>query len=153
LADLLQACPPEEQRTAFFRGAFLMRLPSKIQVHLAQVETTDLKELAQKADQLWLTHRRPGLVAAMTAVSSLKGMSLAAEDGLVAAVAGKGGAKQPKKRNKKLVTFCRVHHKYGKDAQPPWPLRCTVVQHLKAIVSSGHWCRLFNASLLFNTAS
>jgi hypothetical protein len=120
LADLLQACPPEEQRTAFFRGAFLMHLPSEIQVHLAQVETTDLKELAQKADQLWLTHRRPGLVAAATAASSLEGLSLVAEDGLMAAVAGKGGAKQagqPKKKNKKLVTFCWVHHKFRKDAR------------------------------------
>jgi hypothetical protein len=122
LADLLQACPPEEQRTAFFRGSFLMRLPSEIQVHLAQVETTDLKELAQKADQLWLTHRRPGLVAAATAAGSLDGLAAVAEDGLVAAVAGKGGAKQggqqhSKKKNKKLVTFCWVHHRFGKDAR------------------------------------
>jgi hypothetical protein len=50
LADLFQDCLPGEQGAAFFRGAFLKRLPSELQVHLAQAETTDLKELAQRAD-------------------------------------------------------------------------------------------------------
>jgi hypothetical protein len=59
LADLLQDCPPGEQGTAFFRGAFLKRLPAHIQVHLSQIDSMDLKELAQHADQLYLTHRRP----------------------------------------------------------------------------------------------
>jgi hypothetical protein len=36
-------------------------------VHLAGTETTDLKELAQRADQLWVSHRRPAYVAALAA--------------------------------------------------------------------------------------
>jgi hypothetical protein len=119
LADLLQSCPLEEQWTALFRSSFLISLPSELQVHLALVETTDLKELAQKADQLWLTHRRPGLVAAATARQD--SLSVVAEDSLVAAIAGKGSAKtnsqQQSKKNRKLVTFCWVHHKFGKDAR------------------------------------
>jgi hypothetical protein len=43
LADFLQDCPPGEQGTAFFRGAFLKRLPAHIQVHLSQVDSADLK--------------------------------------------------------------------------------------------------------------
>jgi hypothetical protein len=65
LADLLQLCPPGEQSTAFFRGSFLKRLPNELQVHLAGTKTTDLKELAQRADQLWVSHRRPAYVAAL----------------------------------------------------------------------------------------
>jgi hypothetical protein len=66
LADLLQACPPGEQQTAFFRGAFVSRLPASLQAHLSNMDTTDLKELAQRADQLWATHRRPSPLAALS---------------------------------------------------------------------------------------
>jgi hypothetical protein len=59
LAELLQDCPPGEQGTAFFQAVFLKRLPANIQVHLARVDSIDLKELVQRADQLFLTHRRP----------------------------------------------------------------------------------------------
>ena len=40
----------------FFRAAFTMRLLLTIQAHLAGTELTDLKELAQMADCLWLCH-------------------------------------------------------------------------------------------------
>jgi hypothetical protein len=119
LADLLQACPPAEQGTAFFRGSFLMRLPTEIQVHLANVETTDLKELAQKADHLWLTHRRPGMVSAVATAQEPDPV-----DSLVAAMAAKSGGKQSvqiqqqaKRKNKKLITYCWIHHKFGNDAK------------------------------------
>jgi hypothetical protein len=69
LADLLQDCPLGEQGTAFFRAAFLKLLPADIQEHLAQVDSKDLKELAQRADQLFLTHRRP-LAAVQPAVAT-----------------------------------------------------------------------------------
>jgi hypothetical protein len=70
LADLLQLCPAGEQSTAFFRGSFMKRLPSEIQVHLSQCETTNLKELAQRADQLWLSHSRPAVLAPVAAAES-----------------------------------------------------------------------------------
>ena len=33
-ASLLEYCPPGEERKAFFRAAFTMRLPATIQAHL-----------------------------------------------------------------------------------------------------------------------
>ena len=53
-----------EEGTAFFRAAFTMRLPVVIQAHLAGMEITDLKELAQLADRLWQCHG-PQTVAAV----------------------------------------------------------------------------------------
>jgi hypothetical protein len=113
LADLLQACPPGEQQTAFFRGAFVKRLPAELQAHLSGCESVDLKELAQRADQLWTTHRRPSPLAAVAADAGSE------EDSLVAAVQSKLNikAKQGQKRKKKPVTFCYLHHKFGKDAR------------------------------------
>jgi hypothetical protein len=113
LADLLQACPPGEQQTAFFRGAFVKRLPAELQAHLSGCESVDLKELAQRADQLWTTHRRPSPLAAIAADAGSE------EDSLVAAVQSKLNikAKQGQKRKKKPVTFCYLHHKFGKDAR------------------------------------
>jgi hypothetical protein len=66
LADLLQACPPGEQQTAFFRGAFISKLPAELQAHLTGIDTANLKELAQRADQLWTTHHRPSPLAALS---------------------------------------------------------------------------------------
>jgi hypothetical protein len=99
LADLLQYCPPGEQGTAFFRSAFLKRLPAHIQVHLSQVESVDLKELAQRADQLYLTRWRPVAAMPMAAVAP---EDLAVEDSMLAAMSGKqkaaGAAGQQAKR-------------------------------------------------------
>ena len=64
LTSLLEFCPPGEERTAFFRAAFKMRLLVAIQAHLAGTELTDLKELAQMKDCLWLCHA-PQPVAAI----------------------------------------------------------------------------------------
>ena len=69
LASLLEFCPPGEERTALFRGAFTMRLPVAIQAHLAGTELTDIKELAQMADRLWLCHG-PMPVAAVEELQS-----------------------------------------------------------------------------------
>jgi hypothetical protein len=116
LADLLQDCPAGEQETAFFRASFLKRLPAEVQVHLSKTDALPMKELAQQADQLYLSHRRAAGVAAAVAVEEV-----AAEDAMLAAVAGKLTGKQPqqqqKKKNKKLVTYCWVHHKFGKTAR------------------------------------
>jgi hypothetical protein len=97
LADLLRMWPAGEQSSAFFRGSFIKRLPAELQVHLAHKETADLKELAQRADQLWLTHRRPSALAAV----DIGGGVHADEDLLVAAVQQKSKGKQ--QRKKKLI--------------------------------------------------
>jgi hypothetical protein len=112
LADLLQVCPPGEQSSAFFRGSFIKRLPAEIQVHLANSESADLKALAQTADQLWLTHRRPFPVAVLSTPEEQE-----ASETLIAAVNAKQGGKGKAGKKKKLITYCFVHHKYGKDAR------------------------------------
>ena len=56
-------------RETLFRGAFTMRLPVAIQAHLAGTELTDIKELAQMADRLWLCHG-PMPVAAVEELQS-----------------------------------------------------------------------------------
>jgi hypothetical protein len=114
LADLLQACPPGEQQSAFFRGAFISRLPAELQAHLTGIDTANLKELAQRADQLWTTHRRPAPLAAVAAAAAPQ----AEEEAMVAAVQSKAGGKGKQGfRKKKLITYCFLHHKYGKDAR------------------------------------
>jgi len=54
LASLMEHCPPGEENTAFFRAAFIVRLPADIRAHLDGLETGDLKELAAKADRHWV---------------------------------------------------------------------------------------------------
>ena len=83
LASLLEFCPPGEQGTALFRGAFTMRLPVAIQAHLAGTELTDIKELAQMADRLWQSHG-PQPVAAVEEVQSEED-----DEDVVAALQGK----------------------------------------------------------------
>ena len=56
LAVLLEFCPAREERTAFFRAAFTMRLLVTIQAHLTGTELTDIKELAHLVDRLWQCH-------------------------------------------------------------------------------------------------
>jgi hypothetical protein len=120
LADLLQDCPAGEQNTAFFRGAFLKRLPGEIQVHLVQTDTADLKDLAQRADQLWLTHRRPAALAPVVPPrpdQEQEDAVLAALSGKMAAKFGIGGQPKKKQQQKRSVTFCWLHHKFGKNAR------------------------------------
>jgi hypothetical protein len=114
LADLLQVCPPGEQQTAFFRGAFISRLPAELQAHLSGIDAADLKELAQRADQLWTTHRRPSPLAAVSAMDDQQQLDMS---DAVAAVQKAGKGKQVFKKKKTLITYCFLHHKYGADAR------------------------------------
>ena len=61
----------------------MMRLPVANQAHLAGTELTDLKELAQMADRLWLCHG-PQPVAAVEEVQSEED-----DEDVVAALHGK----------------------------------------------------------------
>jgi hypothetical protein len=114
LADLLQVCPPGEQNTAFFKGAFISRLLAELCAHLTNVEATDLKELAQRADQLWATHRRPSPLAAVAGEQVCSANEEALLTAVQARAAGKGKQVQ---RKKKLITYCYLHHKFSKDAR------------------------------------
>jgi hypothetical protein len=55
LAAMYEFCPPGEENTALFQALFLTRLPPEIRVHVEVARDQPLKELAMKADHLWLT--------------------------------------------------------------------------------------------------
>jgi hypothetical protein len=55
LAAMYEFCPPGEETTELFKALFLTRLPPEIRVLLEPREHKDLKQMATKADQLWLT--------------------------------------------------------------------------------------------------
>jgi hypothetical protein len=77
-----------------------------------------LKELVQRADQLWLTHRQPAMLAPVAQADQLEQLG---EEALCAAVAGKAAGKKgstgQQQKSKQKKTFCWRHHKYGKDAR------------------------------------
>jgi hypothetical protein len=114
LAHLLQACPPGEQNTACFKGTFISRLPAELRAHLSNMEAMNLKELAQRADQLWATHHRQSPLAAVAGEQACT----ADEEALLAAVQARAGGKGKQVQSKKkLITYCYLHHKFGKDAR------------------------------------
>ncbi len=57
LATMLQLCPPGEEATMFFRGAFLQRLPSIIRMQLAEDRFSPVQMLATRADALMVHHQ------------------------------------------------------------------------------------------------
>jgi hypothetical protein len=55
LAAMYEYCPAGEEGSQLFKALFLTRLPPEIRVLLEPEEYADLKQLATRADQLWLT--------------------------------------------------------------------------------------------------
>ncbi len=89
LAEMFEYCPRGEEHTAFFRASFLRRLPADIRVLLHGLDNEPLKDLAVRADQLWLT-RPPGGAAAVAAVSQDNGGGAFLDEDLIAAVSKPG---------------------------------------------------------------
>jgi hypothetical protein len=144
LAAMYEFCPPGEENSALFQALFLTRLPPEIRVHVEGAEKMALKELAAKADQLWLTLAAKADQLWLTLAAKQQALLAAAmaaeaapEDGeeLLAAVKGKffprkkqqskkesqaASAAPPKGRpaDKRLVTLqlCWRHAKYGETA-------------------------------------
>ena len=95
LAAMMEFCPEGETNTAFFRAAFLRRLPRDIRVLLVDEVRGDLKDMAVRADELF-QHHRPSLVAAVdTAIDDEFGASLAA----LAVRGGKSGFQKKKQES------------------------------------------------------
>jgi len=139
LASLMEHCPPGEENTAFFRAAFILRLPADIRAHLDGLETGDLKDLAAKADRHWL-NRSGGQKP--VAAACQEGLDFVEEVDPVAAVSkqqgggqffrggrgGRGGNRGAGGRGggrgggqggwERLVQFtiCRRHQKFGQAA-------------------------------------
>jgi hypothetical protein len=139
LAAMFEYCPAGEENTALFQALFLTRLPAEIRVHVESSRDLPLKELAVKADQLWLTLAAKQQQLAV--VAAAVGEQQAEETGdLVAAVKGKfnhkfKGRKQAKGdgqqgqqmakqdgagpgNKQKLVSLqlCWRHARFGADA-------------------------------------
>ena len=69
LAAMLEFCLSGfsgEEGTAFFRAAYLSRLPADIRGHLDGLQTGDLKDLAARADRQWANGR--GAIAPVAAL-------------------------------------------------------------------------------------
>jgi len=112
LATMLQLCPPGEEATMFFRGAFLQRLPSIIRMQLAEDRFSPVQMLATRADALMVHHQ--------TSLAAAVGQQDPAD--LVAAVPG--GRPPPKKQSAhgrpkrpwEKMAICRLHYRYGAAA-------------------------------------
>jgi hypothetical protein len=134
LAEMYEYCPPGEEMSALFKAHFLTRLPPEIRVYLEAVEDIPLKQLALRADQLWLTlaarqhavaaavqeqeqgDETEGMLAALRTKFFQKGKARKGASGGdgQAAMAADGG----KEAGKKLVNLklCWRHAKFGSKA-------------------------------------
>ena len=129
LAQMMEYCPPGEEGTAFFRAAYLTRLPADIRGHLDGLETGSLKDLAARADRQWANVR--GTADMMAHVDTAEGE---VETEPLAAVKFAGRKWIPKKRETAAstagpakadkrgwdktvqITLCRRHMKFGASA-------------------------------------
>ena len=107
LATMLQLCPPGEEATMFFRGAFLQRLPSIIRMQLAEDRFSPVQMLATRADAL-MVHHQTSFAAAVSQQDP----------------ADLGGRPPPKKQSAQArpkrpwekMAICRLHYRYGAAA-------------------------------------
>ncbi len=97
MAAMLEVCSREAEKCVLFSCLFLRRLPRELRVLLARADYSDLKALAEQADELCALHAQEEPVAAV--------QQLQLEEEAVAAVhnsgppmqASKGGHWQRKK--------------------------------------------------------
>jgi hypothetical protein len=137
LAAMFEFCPEGEEESALFKALFLTRLPAEVRAHVESDGNISLKQLAARADQLWLTlaAKQQAVVAAQVAMSELqedpepvaavrqrffkKKKATAAADGVAAsgqsATAAGGQAAQPAKKFTS-VQLCWKHAKFGSKA-------------------------------------
>jgi hypothetical protein len=98
LAAMFEFCPEGEENSALFKALFLTRLPAELRVHLEAAKTAPLKQLALRADQLWMTlvAKQQVLLAAQLPVQEAA-VELE-EDSLVAAVQRRFGGRRKDKK-------------------------------------------------------
>jgi hypothetical protein len=133
MAAMLEVCPRGAEKCILFPCLFLRRLPRQLRVLLARADLTDLKGLAEQADELWAHHATEDLVASVQQTSL-------EDDPLVAAVRQappvvkpgswkkKGGQKRPppkesaQSREARLAAgLCLTHWRYGSAAESCHP--------------------------------
>jgi hypothetical protein len=65
LAEMMENCPRGAKKCILFPGLFLNWLPCQLPVLLARADLSDLKGLAEQADELWIHNSSEDMVAAM----------------------------------------------------------------------------------------
>jgi hypothetical protein len=142
LAAMYEYCPAGEEDTTLFRSIFLKRLPAEVRVLLVAEETAELKELATRADQLWLKFgQRKGDHLAAVQPNEEAQKADSSDEANVAALQVKKKSNRKKKRGGnssgaggqqaggqqasgsaqkqakgKQVFLCHTHLKYGSNA-------------------------------------
>jgi len=126
LADMLEFCPAGQEDSPFFRGAYIQRLPAELQVLLDGAEDGDLKQLAAKADKIWVTRRPANYHVAAVAATAVDSNPFEEDGNVLAAVKTnyKGrtnnnkqqGQGQGQRKPPKLYQLCYRHMRYGADA-------------------------------------
>jgi hypothetical protein len=129
MASMLEVCPRGAEKCILFLCLFLRRLPRELRVLLARADHSDLKGLAEQADELRALHAENDSVALV--------QHLHLEDEPVAAIRGGGPQAQApkggpwKKKNKKqgieeshqskearqAAGVCLPHWRYGAAAR------------------------------------
>jgi hypothetical protein len=69
LAEMTRICPRGQDNNLFFTYCFLHRLPREIRIMLTDVDHTDRRALAVRADQIWAHNARYPHDAAVAAVA------------------------------------------------------------------------------------
>ncbi len=87
MAAMLEMCPPGDEKSKLFPALFLQRLPAQLRVLLAKDDLSNLRSLAEHADELWAHHQQEAAVVAAVEPDG------PGED-LVAAVGSRGGPQQ-----------------------------------------------------------
>jgi hypothetical protein len=98
MAAMEQLRPPSDRH--FFVYHILQRLPREVRIQLADEDPTNTRRLAEKANQLMALHQ-PQVHAIAAAAPA--GPADSSEVTIAAAVAGKPGQGQQKKKWRKLI--------------------------------------------------
>jgi len=87
LAAMLEVCPRGQETNIFFTHLFLCRLPAELRIMLGEDDHQDVRNLVNKADNLWALHGQKSSLVATIEQQAEEG------PGIVAAVStrGRGG--------------------------------------------------------------
>jgi hypothetical protein len=94
----VQVLQEGEENSALFKALFLTRLPAELRLHLEAVEAAPLKQLALRADQLWMTLVAKQQVLLTAQLPAEEMPALPVEDCEVAAMQKKFGGKRKDKK-------------------------------------------------------
>jgi hypothetical protein len=131
LAEMLRLCPRGQEGSLFFTYLFLHRLPRELRVLLTDIDHTDRRVLADKADQLWAHYSKSshGAIHAVEGDSEGDGEPVAAlrrqfqpkKGGGKKKKSSTAGGSRPRQQQQQHG-LCWYHHTFGdraNDCKPP----------------------------------